>query len=86
MPRNQFPARGPLGSATEFFVITPDDEADLDQVPRAVWVGTGGDLVVIGPEGTDPVTLANIADGTLLPISPTRITEATTADDLVGLV
>ena len=86
MPRDQFPSRGPLGSGREFFAITPDDDVDLLQVPRAVWVGTGGDLVIIGPAGSSAVTLANVPDGTLLPISPTRITEATTASDLVGIV
>lgn len=86
MPRDQFPGRGALGSGREFFAITPDDEEDLIQIPRAVWVGTGGDIVVIGEAGTDAVTLANVPDGTLLPISPTRVTEASTASDIVGIV
>lgn len=86
-PRNQFPMRGPLASAVEFFAITPSNDADLPQVPRGVWVGGAGNLALVGIEGGSGVILKGIAAGTLVPVSPNRIlATGTTATDLVGLV
>jgi hypothetical protein len=84
--KDQNPSRGGLSAARTFFAITPSDDDDLPEYPRAVWVGTGGDIELVGEPGADPVVLKNVADGTLLLISPTRITEGTTASDLVGWV
>lgn len=86
-PRDQFPARSAGGSAREAFAVTKDDNADLPQIPRALWVGTGGSLSVIFTPGTDPVSLTNVPNGSLLPISPSRVRSAgTSASDIVGLV
>lgn len=86
-PRNQFPFRGSLTSAVEFFAITPADDADVEQVPRAIYVGGGGDLTVIAQGGGDPVTFKAVPGGQTLVISPARVLDTgTTATDLVGLV
>lgn len=83
--RDQFPGRGPLGSAREFFVITPDDNADLPQVPRGLWVGGAGDIVATGLSGD--VTFKGVLAGTMLPISPSRVkATGSTATDIVGVV
>lgn len=83
-PRNQFPSRDALGGASEAYAVTKAD-ADLDQVPRALWVGTAGDLTV--RFGTDTnVVIKNVPAGTLLPIRPTQIRNATTAADIVALL
>lgn len=80
-PRNQFPNRGALSSASEFFAITKHDINELAQVPRGIWVGTAGDVAV------DGVVLKNVPAGTLLPVSPSKVNATgTTASDLVGLV
>lgn len=85
-PRNQFPFRGSLTSAVEFFAITPDDDNDLVQVPRAIYVGGAGDLAVIQLKGGDPVIFKGVTAGQTLVISPARVVAAgTTATDLVGL-
>lgn len=84
-PRNQFPARSPLGSAQDFFAITPSDSADLADVPRGVWVGGAGNLVVTGLSGD--VTFQGIPAGTMLPIAPTRVkATGTTATALLGVL
>lgn len=81
MPRNQFPDRGALGSAREFFAITKHDTNELAQVPRAIWVGGAGDIAL------DGVVLKAVPAGTLLPVSPSKVNATgTTATDLVGLV
>ena len=83
--RDQFPGRGPLGSAREFFAITPNDANDLTDVPRGIWVGGAGNLVVTGLSGD--VTFQGIPAGTMLPIAPTRVkVTGTTATNLVGVL
>lgn len=85
MPRNQFPTRTALGSAQEFFDITPSDSVDLAEVPRGIWVGGAGDLVVTGLTGD--VTFQSVPAGTMLPIAPTRVkATGTTATSLVGVL
>lgn len=80
-PRNQFPSRGSLGSAIEFFAITKHDTNELAQVPRAIWVGGAGDIAL------DGVVLKAVPAGTLLPVSPSKVNATgTTATDIVGLV
>ena len=70
------------GPGGKFKAVTPDDDTDLVGV-RAVYVGTGGSLVVDDTFGNSNVTFANVPDGTLLPICAKRIKEASTAADLV---
>lgn len=84
-PRQQWPYRT-AGTATQAFAITPDDDNDLAQYPQGIWVGSLGDVVAVFEPGSDPITFGAVPAGTHLPISPSRIMEATTADDLVGLV
>jgi hypothetical protein len=66
-------------------VITPDDGADLADF-GLVYVGTGGNLVVVAagdPDGTN-ITLSNVPSGTLLPILIKRVrATSTTATNLV---
>jgi len=57
----------------------------LATVPRALWVGTGGNLSVTSMAG-DSETFVNVPSGTLLSIRPAYInTNGTTASDLVGV-
>lgn len=84
--RDAFPSRIAGASAREAFVITPDDDVDLEARPQAIWVGGEGDLTVVFNPDSDPVEFKNIAAGYLLPIAPTRVLEATTATDLVGVI
>lgn len=79
--RNQFPSRDAGSSAREFFAITKHDVNELPQVPRGIWVGTGGDIAL------DGVVHKNVPSGTLMLVSPTLVNATgTTAADLVGWV
>ena len=51
---------------------------------RALWVGTGGNIEVLFPDGSSCL-LINVKDGTLLPIAITSIESGTTASDILAL-
>lgn len=73
--------------ASRFVSITPSDGTDLyDLRIRGVYVGGTGDLVFQGLRDTDPVTLAAVPAGSLLPIMPRKVMAATTATLLVGFI
>lgn len=65
--------------------LAPDDTARLPHVTRALYVGTGGDVVVEVLSGA-VVRLANVQPGSVLPLRIVRVlASGTTAGDLVGL-
>ena len=64
--------------------VTPNDDADIG-MPSAIYVGTGGDVVAIPANGTEPRTFKNVPSGTILPIVPQRVMAATTAADILAL-
>lgn len=80
--RNAAPT-GMLGPTGEFVACTPSN-IPLDPLPRAVYVGTAGDLVVIG-RNNNTVTLKNVPAGSMLPIRPTFILPTSSATDIVIL-
>jgi len=57
----------------------------LDPTPRALYVGTGGTLVVDLLDGGQ-VTFANVQDGSILPVRAAKVVSVTDAADIVGLV
>ena len=57
----------------------------LAQTTRALWVGTGGN-VVAQMAGGNTVTFGGVQDGSLLPIRVVSLGTATTATGIVGLV
>lgn len=67
----------------KYIPITPDND---DPVPPvvALYVGSTGNLSVVDREGNTRV-FVGVPAGAVLEISPDRILEATTADDIVGL-
>jgi hypothetical protein len=76
------------GAARRAFAVTPDDDTELTWVPRAVYVGTGGDLAVVLMDDDEArsVVLAAVPSGSLLPISPRLVlATGTDADDIVAL-
>lgn len=69
--------------------VTPSNSTDIAQVynqyPRALFVGTGGDVAVVTPDAA-VATLKNVASGTVLPIQTRRVNSTnTTAADIVAL-
>ena len=69
--------------------ITTSDSADIatlnGQYPRAIYVGVGGDVVIVTPDGKQ-ATLKNAANGQLIPIQARRVmSTSTTATNLIGI-
>lgn len=73
------------GPASNFAPITPNDSTDLTFVTRTIYVGTGGNVAVVGPTGATAV-FKNVFAGASLPIRVSRVlATGTTATDLVAL-
>ncbi|BDI59499.1 hypothetical protein [Qipengyuania nanhaisediminis] len=88
MPQDKFASTDSVTApARDCFGIVPDDNADLTVVPKAIYIGTGGDLVLQGVDSDADVTLRNLPSGVILDIRPSAIRQAgTTAADIVGLL
>lgn len=92
MPQDKYYST-PIGvsdPSNEFYAVVPSDSDDLPQgPPKALYIGTGGDLAVLGPDNEDPdqsVLFANVQSGSTLPIRPSRVLDdGTTAADIVAL-
>jgi hypothetical protein len=70
--------------------FTPSDTADLPDTPKALYVGTGGDVTLIAvdaPADAGGVTFRNLPSGALLPVRARRVmATGTTAADLLVLL
>jgi hypothetical protein len=75
---------GASAPAASLVAITPAD-VDLTDVPRALYVGGAGNLVLRGIEDSTNVTLVGVPAGTIIPVRAKRIAAATTATNIVGL-
>jgi hypothetical protein len=71
------------GPASVGFAITPGS-ADLPEITRAIYVGSGGDLAVEMASGQQ-VTFKSVYEGTLLPIRVRKVLSASTAGYILGL-
>ena len=66
--------------------IVPHDVNALGEIPKALFVGTGGDLVARGAGGGSDVTFKNLANGTLLPFRAEFVrATGTTAQNILAL-
>jgi hypothetical protein len=78
-------ADAPSAPATRVVAVTPHDSNPLTDIPKALYVGTGGIVVLQGTSGGD-ATLANVADGSVLPVRAKFVrASGTTASDIVAL-
>ena len=73
-----------LTSPPEHAIAIEPAARDLAYVTRAIYVGTGGD-VVVRMLGGGIVTLGNVPSGTLLPLRVDRVLPASTATGILGL-
>ena len=65
--------------------VVPNDGQDLGHVTRAIYVGTGGNIRVLMPEGLTTV-FENLPSGAFLPIRVKRVfATGTTATGIIGL-
>lgn len=72
--------------ATRAVAVVPSDGDPLPDIPKALFVGTGGTLVMRGVGGGGDVTWKNVASGSLLPFRARYVrATGTTAADVVAL-
>lgn len=67
-------------------VITPHDSNEIPEVPRAIYVGTGGQITMRGIDGSADTVWKNVPAGSLIPFRPQYVRAAgTTAADLLAI-
>lgn len=72
--------------ATRAGAVVPHDTNPLPDIPKALFVGTGGHVTLRGSGGGGDVVFRNLADGTILPVRALFVRAAgTTAADIVAL-
>lgn len=71
-------------TATQWAPVTKSDVTILPPGVRAIYVGGVGDVVALGQDGVSG-TFTVATAGTVLPIQPTKIMDATTATLMVAL-
>lgn len=76
------------GQCSHWTAITPSDTTDLPSYPKALYVGTGGDIAMIGihgPVGAAGVVWKGSPAGSILPVRPRRVlATGTTASSLLA--
>lgn len=69
----------------EHYAITPHDSNNEAINFRGVYIGVGGNIVIVSESGV-AVAYLNAIAGTIIPMSGKRVNDtSTTATDLVGL-
>lgn len=72
--------------ANSAVAVTPHDSNALPFLPKALYVGTGGDITLRGKNDAADSVWKNVPSGALLPIRATHIRAAgTTASDILAL-
>lgn len=75
-------ATDPAGFAA---AITPSDSTNFEEC-RSIYVGVGGDVVVVLPGSGGAVTFTAVPSGAILPVRAKRVNStSTTATNLVAL-
>lgn len=66
--------------------VTPHDVNELARIPRALYVGTGGTIVMRLVGDTADTTWTNVPNGAILPVRPQFIrATGTTASAILGI-
>jgi hypothetical protein len=85
MADKRFPDN-PLGSPSHAFAVVPDDNVELVQIPRALWIGGAGNVVLRFADDTAEVTLTGVPAGTLLSVQVKLVkATGTTATGIVAM-
>lgn len=75
-----------FSSSRSSVAITPNDAIALTNIPKAIYIGVSGNIVVTLVDDTAPVTFLNVIGGTILPVRPIMVfSTGTTATGLLGL-
>ena len=75
-----------MAPATRAVAVTPHDSNALADVPKALFVGTGGNVTMRGSGGGADAVWKNVPDGTVLPFRAQFVrATGTTAADILAL-
>ncbi|KUO53190.1 MAG: hypothetical protein APF82_00965 [Sphingomonadales bacterium BRH_c42] len=75
-----------ISSSRNPYAITPHDTDPLPIVPKAIFVGTAGDVTLRGVNGEADVTFRNLVAGYELCVRASHVrATGTTASDLIAL-
>ncbi|PCD01725.1 hypothetical protein COC42_16570 [Sphingomonas spermidinifaciens] len=75
----------PLAPAAAPFRIVPDDAAPLARLPKGIYVGGGGDVVLRGIDADQDVTYRNLPDASYIAVAAQYVrATGTTATDLIA--
>jgi hypothetical protein len=76
-----------IAPARHAFAIVANNTSNLPTPAKAVYVGTGGDLVLRAIGSSTDVTFRNVSGGSILAVRTVAVrADGTTAADLVGLL
>lgn len=77
---------GVSAPATRGVAVAPHDANPLADIPKALFIGVGGDLVTRGLNGSADVTFKNLPGGSVLPFRAKFVrATGTTAASIVAL-
>jgi len=88
MPTDNYGAQADTisSSALNPFAVTPNDSVDLTIIPKALYVGGGGTVVLRGVNSGADTTFTNVAAGSTLMVRPRRVlATGTTATGIIAL-
>lgn len=87
MQTNRFPSSDSVTSpARNSFAIAPSDAIELPELPKGIYVGTGGDITMQMVDADADVIFRNVPSGYILDVRAQFVrSTGTTAADLVGL-
>lgn len=72
--------------ARNAFAITPHASGEVDPLPKALFVGTGGNVTLRTADGSADVVFKNVPSGAYLMVRAKYVrASGTTATDIVGL-
>jgi len=73
--------------ATQVAVITDGAEASFTVLPRALYIGTAGDVAAYFPDApSSAIVFKNLLAGTILPIRPTKVGAAAAGTSCTKLI
>jgi hypothetical protein len=76
----------PIAPASSCFAIVPSDTEELPRATKALYIGTGGTVVLRSLNGSEDVTFTNVPSGGILDVRTRAVrSTGTTAADIVGL-
>lgn len=72
--------------ATRAVAVVPHDSNPLADIPKALYIGTAGNVVLRGAGGGADALFKNVANGSILPLRAEYVrATGTTATDIVAL-